>query len=276
VLTTPLPNNENDYKTRFFMLETAPPELQYKIARAKSAYEAYQFIKSKYMGGGDASYVRELEDKLSKLKMMPHESLDLYVHRADELRERLTDNLRTPLPDVVMDKVIDGLPSVFDESKSSLRVNGRGKDLEETRKILAKTAINVGWEPTKPGQKKEEKQPYALNVGKQGHGGGKGNQKKGNHGNQGQGKNRYEGYVLQKMWEVGHIAKDCLAPAPKAFRAPNPTPQRPLPRAEEAGPSGHYIWVPNQQQAQPQPPLPHPPMAAVTTRVKLPQVQLAG
>jgi len=89
-------DHEDDYRAIHFMVESSPPELQYRIARCKTAYEAYQFIKDKYVGGKDAAYVRELEDKFAKLKMLSSEILEMYIHRAEEIGLRLDDNKRSP------------------------------------------------------------------------------------------------------------------------------------------------------------------------------------
>jgi len=207
ILSAPSPDHEDDYRAIHFMVESSPPELQYRIARCKTAYEAYQFIKDKYVGGKDAAYVRELEDKFAKLKMLSSETVEMYIHRAEEIGLRLNDNNRSPLPDVFVDRIIDGLPSAFDDSKSALKVVTVGKKMDEIQQIIAKTAINVGWQPSKSGDKKEEKVPAALNVGKPTPGGGKGNQGKGR---SGQGR-RVFNIICDRCGEAGHIAKFCPA-----------------------------------------------------------------
>jgi len=83
----------------------------------------------------------------------------------EEIGLRLDDNKRSPLPDVFVDRIIDGLPSAFDDSKSALKVVTVGKKMDEIQQIIAKTAINVGWQPSKSGDKKEEKAPAATECG---------------------------------------------------------------------------------------------------------------
>jgi len=177
ILESSSPDHEFDLKARRFMLDTVPDDMHNKVARCKSAFEAYSIIKEQFTDGKNPIYVRELENKLDKLKMLPNESVDKYIHRAEELHDRLSDNLRKPLPDVFLDKVVDGLPSAFNDAKVAMKVMTEGRTLESLKRSIVKAGINIGWEPGKDVDKVKENVPIALNVGGQAPGVGKGKKK---------------------------------------------------------------------------------------------------
>jgi hypothetical protein len=70
---------------------------------------------------------------VSSLRMKAKETTDDYDCRAEELQAQLKDNERPVLPDVLIDRVVGGLPDAFSSVKVSLRILAEGKSIDELR-----------------------------------------------------------------------------------------------------------------------------------------------
>ncbi len=61
------------------------------------------------------------------------ETTDEYVSRAEELQAQLTENERPVLADVLIDRIVNGLPDAFNPAKVSLRIMAEGKWIDDLR-----------------------------------------------------------------------------------------------------------------------------------------------
>jgi hypothetical protein len=129
------------------MIDTCGTSLEHKVSRCVTPYQAYTYIKGRFTKGLNQAFVRELESAMSSLRMKAKETTDDYVCRAEELQAQLKDNERPVLPDVLIDRVVGGLPDAFNSVKVSLRILAEGKSIDELRASIARVAASLSWVP---------------------------------------------------------------------------------------------------------------------------------
>jgi len=117
VLTALGQNHEKAKIVKKYIEDTCGRENEGKVVRCANAFEAYLYLYTKYNKGGNRVYVRNLIDQMDSLKLKDNESLGMYFSRAEELQERLKDNGKDLLPDVLVEKVINGLPPQFESAE---------------------------------------------------------------------------------------------------------------------------------------------------------------
>ncbi len=114
-----------------------------------SACKALKFIKSKFEGGANTDYVADLRWALENLRLGSGEDLEEYVYRARALHLRLEANGRQYSFEDVVHRVVQGLPAVFDQSKSTMRQNGIRDTLDGLLSSMKREARLIGWVPSR-------------------------------------------------------------------------------------------------------------------------------
>jgi hypothetical protein len=86
-----MPSTKANSAALHLILSSIPKEMTYSVARM-TAYDALNWICSKYLGGTDRSINHEWFRRLSEEGMTRDETLEQYVFRKHNLYENLLDN----------------------------------------------------------------------------------------------------------------------------------------------------------------------------------------
>ncbi len=90
----------------------------------------------------------ELERELQTVKMASKETYEAYVMRAGNISINLESNAREVTHLSLVDNIVNGLPALFDTTKSTLRLLGRSLTLEDLCSMIKHEAYNL--EITRP------------------------------------------------------------------------------------------------------------------------------
>jgi hypothetical protein len=146
----PMPNSRQNAAALSLLLNSTPKMWHARLVKERTAHDAMHWVMDQYDGGKNQFHVNELEREFHALKMKPSpkETYEEYVMRANDIAINLDSNAREVNYPSLVDKIVNGLPAVFDTSKSSLRLLGRSLTIEE----LCSTIKNEGFqlEATKP------------------------------------------------------------------------------------------------------------------------------
>ena len=206
-----MPNTAEDNAAMFLLSNAVPVEWQGRVLDMGSAYEGVCWVCEQFCGGSNTYLVDELERKFAALKFSPKESYDQYVNRANNLASNLTSNGRAVSKTSLVTKIVAGLPDLFNNSKASLRLTGKGWSLDELCAEIKAEAFRLGCtESSVPAAKALIAEGERARFGtssNQGSNGGNGNQYR-----------KFNG----TCWHCGvkgHVARDCNGPNKEfAFR----------------------------------------------------------
>lgn len=195
-----------DNAAQFLLMNSVPPEWQVRITEMSSAYEGIVWVCNQFDGGANTYYVDELERKFAGLKYSSKESWEQYVMRASNLATSLTSNGHAVSKTTLVTKIVHGLPELFDSSKASLRLTGKGWTLDQLCSEIKAEAYNLeitkGKGPPARAMLSEEKPAFSGKHKQQGSGGGQ------------KGSNQQK-KIKGQCWncgKTGHSFRDCKSP----------------------------------------------------------------
>jgi hypothetical protein len=198
----PRPNSYENAAAMTLLLNGTPELWHTSLSKKRNAHDALHWGMDQFDGGKNQFHVDELDREFQTLKMASEETYEAYAMRAGNLPINLESNAREVTHSSLVDKIVNGLPALFDTTKSSLRLLGRSLTLEDLCSMIKHEAYNL--EIARPKGTGEKALIARLTAGN----------------SQNQGRNRANGKPQQRKikgncWNcgrLGHSHVECRAP----------------------------------------------------------------
>ncbi len=105
--------SDQDAAALFLLMSSVPDMWQKNLSVIGNAHDGMHWVMDQFDGGINQFHVQELEDEFRDLKMLPKDTYESYVMRADSIAINMHSNQRAVTHAALVEKIVNGLPEWF-------------------------------------------------------------------------------------------------------------------------------------------------------------------